>query len=145
MLQEKTIEPLGSNKPIQVDVRILCATHKNLLSLIEEGQFRQDLYYRLTGALIQLPALRNRKSDIPFLSNHFLKMQLPQAKFSDGARNVLQAHLWPGNVRELEQVISRAALLNENGLIESSDLEIQEINLPQEDALFSWNERGFFG
>src|SRR5579862_5219695 len=123
VIQEKEFTPLGSNEVIKVDVRILAATNADLRKLVEEGRFREDLYYRLNVINIVLPPLRERKEDIPLLIQHFLeKFSKENEKFLDSnARSILRFepeamqllldHTWPGNVRELENVVERAVVL----------------------------------
>ena len=123
VLQEKEFTPLGSTDPIRVDVRILAATNADLAQLVKEGKFREDLYYRLNVINIALPALRDRKEDIPLLVNHFFTYYCKEnGKFLDSsgssilhflpeAMQVLMEHNWPGNVRELENVAERAVVL----------------------------------
>ncbi|MBY0505656.1 MAG: sigma-54 dependent transcriptional regulator [Bryobacteraceae bacterium] len=123
VIQEKEFMPLGSNETIKVDVRIVAATNAELRRLVEEGKFREDLFYRLNVIPIQLPPLRDRKEDIPPLVEHFFnvycreneKMLGPngksQLRFDPEAMQVLIDHNWPGNVRELENVVERAVVL----------------------------------
>ena len=123
VIQEKEFAPLGSNDTIKVDVRILAATNADLRRLVEEGRFREDLYYRLNVINIILPPLRERKEDIPLLVEHFFtkycreneKFLEPSGKsvlkFQTEAMQVLLEHNWPGNVRELENVVERAVVL----------------------------------
>jgi len=124
VLQDKEFTPLGSTDPIRVDVRILAATNADLAQLVKEGKFREDLYYRLNVINISLPPLRERKEDIPLLTDHFFthycrennKYLDPNTKrsvlrFQPEAMQVLMEHSWPGNVRELENVVERAVVL----------------------------------
>jgi transcriptional regulator with GAF, ATPase, and Fis domain len=123
VIQEKEFTPLGSTDPIRVDVRIVAATNADLAQLVKEGKFREDLYYRLNVINIALPALRDRKEDIPLLAGHFFtyycrendKFLDPTGKsilhFQPEALQVLMEHSWPGNVRELENVVERAVVL----------------------------------
>src|SRR5580704_76228 len=123
VIQEKEFTPLGATDPIKVDVRILAATNADLLQLVKEGKFREDLYYRLNVINIALPALRERKEDIPPLAEHFFTYYCrDNNKFLDSAgksilhfqpeaMQVLMEHNWPGNVRELENVVERAVVL----------------------------------
>src|SRR4051794_11791512 len=123
VIQEKEFTPLGSTDPIRVDVRILAATNADLAQLVKEGKFREDLYYRLNVINIALPALRDRKEDIPLLAGHFFTYYCREnEKFLDSAGKsilhfqpealqVLMEHNWPGNVRELENVVERAVVL----------------------------------
>ncbi len=123
VIQEKEFIPLGATDPIKVDVRILAATNADLYQLVKEGKFREDLYYRLNVINIALPALRERREDIPLLAEHFFtyycrennKFLEPSGKsllqFQPEAMQVLMEHAWPGNVRELENVVERAVVL----------------------------------
>jgi DNA-binding NtrC family response regulator len=123
VIQEKEFTPLGSTDPVKVDVRILAATNADLLQLVKEGRFREDLYYRLNVINIALPPLRERKEDIPALAGHFFNHYCKENnKFLDlsgrstlhfeaEALQLLMEHAWPGNVRELENVVERAVVL----------------------------------
>src|SRR5262249_39847658 len=122
-IQEKEFIPIGSTDPVRVDVRILAATNADLKKLVDEGNFREDLYYRLNVINIALPPLRDRKEDIPALVTHFFtKYCRENEKFLDSqaisllyfqpeAMQILMEHNWPGNVRELENVVERAVVL----------------------------------
>jgi Nif-specific regulatory protein len=126
-IQEREIEPLGSEVKVKIDIRIISATNKNLDKLIKESKFREDLYYRLNVVEIKLPPLRERKDDIPLLVNHFLEKYAERDKkqmqgISQEALRLLQSYNWPGNVRELENVIERAVVLCRSRTIEVSDL-----------------------
>jgi nitrogen regulation protein NR(I) len=116
VLQEKCLERVGGKETIPVDVRVLAATHQDLETAIRQKQFREDLYYRLSVVVIQLPALRQRREDIPDLVRHFLKRHGPELgnpnpSIHPEAMDFLQGHNWPGNVRELENVVRKAVLL----------------------------------
>ncbi|MFZ5517620.1 MAG: sigma-54-dependent transcriptional regulator [Candidatus Zhuqueibacterota bacterium] len=129
VLQEKEFERVGSEETIQVDVRILAATNKNLSDLVQQGTFREDLYYRLHIIPIYLPALRERTSDIPILIDFFLarfrsEFKRQHISISRDAVEKLVSYRWPGNVRELENVIERAFVLCDGDAIRSSDLPI---------------------
>lgn len=126
ILQERTFERVGGNKPIKTDVRIITATHKNLLESIQEGTFREDLYYRLNVFPIEIPPLRDRKEDIMELVRNFIvQFSGPEKntlQFSSDAINFLENYEWPGNVRELSNLIERLMLLYANKMVEISDL-----------------------
>jgi len=127
VLQEKEIERVGDNQPIPVDVRIICATHRNLREMIENDRFREDLYYRISVIPIHLPPLRERREDIPKLIGNFihriqLKNGAPNTTMSAAAMEILNAYPWPGNVRELMNVIEFAFVLCPNGVIEPHHL-----------------------
>jgi transcriptional regulator with GAF, ATPase, and Fis domain len=113
VLQECTFERLGGEKSVTVDVRVIAATNRDIQALIDESEFRADLYYRLNGFTMELPRLRDRPTDVPILVIHFLKKHGygPAIGISNGAVQALQKYPWPGNVRELENVTRRAALL----------------------------------
>ena len=126
-LQERECYPLGSNDPVAFDVRVLCATNKDLDKESREGRFREELLYRINVITIQLPALRERTDDIALLANHFLrKYEKPLGRsamrFSKGAMRLLIGYPWPGNVRELENTVERAAILAETDVIHAHDL-----------------------
>ena len=126
-LQERECYPLGSNDPVSFDVRVLCATNKDLERESREGRFREELLYRINVITIQLPALRERTDDIALLANHFLrKYEKPLGRsamrFSKGAMRLLIGYPWPGNVRELENTVERAAILAETDVIHAHDL-----------------------
>lgn len=123
-IQERKIEPIGSEKSVSIDMRIISATHQDLQANCKSGKFRQDLYFRLEGASIKLPSLRERKMDIPLLARLFVEQAGAKISFSNEALTALERHPWPGNVRELQQVITRAALLSEHGEIRPDDLEL---------------------
>ncbi|MBM3892686.1 MAG: sigma-54-dependent Fis family transcriptional regulator, partial [Verrucomicrobia bacterium] len=113
VLQDLRFQRLGSTKDIQINVRIISATHEDIQKAIEHGKFRQDLFYRLNVVHISLPTLRERPDDIPLLADHFLKkhaarMQKPVRSIAPQAMEQLLTHAWPGNVRELENAIQRA-------------------------------------
>ncbi len=126
-LQERECYPLGSNEPVKFDVRVLCATNKDLAKEVSEGRFREELLYRINVITIRLPALRERKEDITLLGNHFLRkyeksLGRSPMRFSKGAMRLLMNYRWPGNVRELENTIERAAILAETDVIHTHDL-----------------------
>src|SRR5579872_312543 len=120
VLQEGKVRPIGSTEESDVDVRIIAATNKNFEKEISEGRFREDLYYRLSVIPIQLPALRERRDDIPLLARHFLEtfrksMEKPVTSISPEAMSRLESYDWPGNVRELENTMERAVALETTG------------------------------
>jgi Nif-specific regulatory protein len=127
ILQEKNFERVGGNVTIQVDIRVLAATNRNLQKMVENGSFREDLYYRLNVFPITIPPLRERGNDIVALADHFVQhfsteMGVSVNRISTPALNMLICYQWPGNVRELENVIERAMLLVENGVIHGYNL-----------------------
>ena len=145
VLQHKKIVRLGTNEPIDVDVRILCATNSNLEAMVREGKFREDLLYRINTVEINVPPLIERKEDIPLLAEYYLKKlsvryHKPDLRFSSEAIASLQNAPWPGNVRELQHAIERAVILSEgtqlraedfgsNAKTSGSDFNFDELNL----------------
>lgn len=125
-IQEKEIKPVGSTERVSISTRVIAATNRNLESAIREGKFRQDLYFRLNVVQIKLPALRERKTDIPLLVNYFLEKfaegDRPTRTISEDAMTQLLAYEWPGNVRELENVIERAVALGSGPILHVGDL-----------------------
>ena len=127
VIQEREIDKIGYPQPIKVNVRIIAATHRNLRTMVEDNQFREDLFYRLSVVTINLPPLRERKEDIPLLVEHFLKKhcgryQIPLIVVSDEALDALAQHNWPGNVRELENVIEHLVVLGKGEVIKPEHL-----------------------
>jgi DNA-binding NtrC family response regulator len=118
VLQERSFERLGSNGTINVNIRLICATNRNLAEMVQQGKFREDLYYRLNVVQMHLPPLRERRDDIPLLAQHFLQDAAQQFKkkakrFSQPALHALEEYGWPGNVRELVNAVQRAVVLSE--------------------------------
>jgi transcriptional regulator with PAS, ATPase and Fis domain len=128
-LQEHEIRPVGSTQPVPIDVRVIAATNRDLEAGVRAGTFRQDLYFRLNVIQIRLPALRERKADIPLLVGYFLKNfsepLKPVREISDDALRRLMAHDWPGNVRELENVIECAVALGSEPIVRVPDLPLR--------------------
>jgi two-component system response regulator HydG len=145
VLQNKTITKLGTNHPIPVNVRFICATNSKLKTLVQEGKFREDLYYRINTVEINVPPLCERQEDLPMLTDYFLKKfktkyEKEDRTIPDAVMATLQKHRWPGNVRELQHAIERAIILSENrqltladfGVIRnenSGDLVFDQLNL----------------
>ena len=131
VLQEKSIRPVGAQQEIATDVRIISASHKNLAKLVEQGQFRQDLYYRINVIGIHTPPLQERRDDIPLLAEHILarlsREQQRSLQIDDAALRRLREYAFPGNVRELENILERAAALADGDRIEAGDLQLPEI------------------
>jgi two-component system nitrogen regulation response regulator GlnG len=130
-LQERTIERVGGNESIRIDVRVLAATHRDLEAMMKEGSFREDLYYRLNVVAINLPPLRERRRDIPLLVEHFLAKYAPQLGdrgVAPEALDRLVGHDWPGNVRELENVVQRAMVMASSGVILPEHLPIGPVS-----------------
>jgi DNA-binding NtrC family response regulator len=129
-LQERTVRPVGGSQEIHLDVRVVSATHQDLTTMVAEGRFREDLYYRLAVIPLRLPSLRERGEDITILAMHFLERAAASLGkdlkgFDDEARAWLLGHRWPGNVRELENIVERAATLASGPLLGLGDLHIE--------------------
>jgi DNA-binding NtrC family response regulator len=125
-VQERTIERLGSNVPIKVDLRLITATARNLEEAVSEGRFREDLYYRLNVVTITLPPLRERRQDIPLLVDFFLRRSGRPVTITPGALQKLCGYHWPGNVRELENTVERARVLAPGGIIDDAEIQLQQ-------------------
>ena len=125
-LQEGTIERLGSNRQLSVDIRVVAATNRDPMQAIKEGKLREDLYYRLNVFRIDLPPLRDRLSDIKILAAHFLKKR--NVSIDENAASLLENYAWPGNIRELENVLERAAIVCSGPLIRAENLPVDMIN-----------------
>jgi two-component system response regulator PilR (NtrC family) len=130
-IQEKAVRPVGSATEVPIDVRILCATHKNLAKLVDEGKFRQDLFYRLNVIELHVPPLRERIEDIPQLTEHILRKLTEQAGvdvpvLAPDALDALGRYAFPGNVRELENILERALTLCEANTIRARDLKLPQ-------------------
>ncbi|HEX9144719.1 MAG TPA: sigma-54 dependent transcriptional regulator [Candidatus Binatia bacterium] len=139
ILEDKEVRPLGSNKTIKVDVQLLSASNRDLAQLIQEGAFRQDLYYRLNVIRLELPPLRDRPEDIPLLSDHFLEKfaktsKRPVSGIDKDALTALMRYHWPGNVRELEHVLERAVLLGNRSMIGLEDLPASCVSVDAQNA-----------
>ncbi len=136
VLQEHEVKRVGSQKSVQVDVRMIAATNKDLKAMIREGTFREDLYYRIKVVTIRLPPLRERKDDIPRLAEYFLRRyatdnRKPVTSISDAAMEMLSKYSWPGNIRELENVVERAVVLSNQSVLTTDDLPA-EIRYPHD-------------
>jgi Response regulator containing CheY-like receiver, AAA-type ATPase, and DNA-binding domains len=130
-IQEKAVRPIGGRDEIPVDVRILSATHKNLGQLVEQGQFRQDLFYRINVIELRVPPLRERRGDVPLLSAFILKALAGKSgdsvgQLSPAARDALEAYDFPGNVRELENILERAMAMCDGTVIDALDLMLPQ-------------------
>jgi len=130
VLQEQTFEPLGDSKPKKVDIRVVSATNANLQQMVQDKTFREDLFYRINLITIHLPALRERKEDIPLLANYFAKKQceangLPPVEISQEANDYLASLPFPGNIRELKNLVERTILVSANNPLQASDFEQQ--------------------
>ena len=143
-LQEHEFRPVGGKEIIRVDVRVISATNRSIRSLIKEGRFREDLFYRVNVITITLPPLQERKEDIPLLTDHFLERitgetGLPRKEFSPGAMALLMGYDWPGNIRELENIVQRAVALSDELRIEGSDLpdRVRHVMITEEPPRYS--------
>ncbi|GLS89413.1 sigma-54-dependent Fis family transcriptional regulator [Psychromonas marina] len=163
VLQERTFERVGGTKSLQADVRVIAATHRNLEALIEKGEFREDLYYRLNVFPIEKPALRERQEDIPLLLQELLSRHEVDHKatlrFTQRALDSLMQHNWPGNVRELSNLLERLLILHANKIIDLNDLpikyryldaqgeEVEQIQFSEEQELLAERDAlsGMFG
>jgi DNA-binding NtrC family response regulator len=138
-LQERELERVGGNETVRVDTRVVAATNRDLRVLVEDGKFREDLYYRLNVVRIDVPPLRARPSDIPMLAEHFLARFAEENEadvqgFAEASLQLMLDYPWPGNVRELMNVIEQAVVLASGPLVEPTDLPIRPVTKPQ-DAL----------
>ena len=128
-LQERVIDRVGSTKPVPVDVRVVCATHRNVQQLIESGDFREDLYYRISEITLDVPALRDRDGDSLVIAQSLLKslgkqMERPNLAFSEDAISAITSYAWPGNVREMINKVKRATIMADGKRVTASDLEL---------------------
>jgi len=129
-LQSRKITRIGSNRKISVDIRLICATNRDLNRMVQEGKFREDLLYRINTIVIDVPPLRDRVDDIPILANHFLKYYCEkynrdQMKFNTHALEKLSHHSWPGNVRELRHAVEKAVIMSDSSVLLPSDFEFR--------------------
>jgi DNA-binding NtrC family response regulator len=136
VLQERELERLGSNVTRHIDVRLVAATNQDLRAALEQGTFREDLYYRLNVVPLNIPPLRERKQDIPFLANHFLQKLGPDTGcrvegITDAAMEKLVAYHWPGNVRELENVIERSLVMATGTELDGADIKLESAPRPR--------------
>ncbi len=138
-LQNKEFKRLGENIIRHADVRILAATNQDLTKLIKEEKFREDLYYRLNVVRIVVPPLRDRKSDIPLLVNHFLQKENPTMEISSAALKKLMDYNWPGNVRQLENIIKRACILATDHIIDADDIQFDDFEIETSNNLLPKN------
>ena len=135
-LETRSFERLGSSKPIQVDVRLVCATNRNLTEMAKRGEFREDLLYRLNVITIYLPPLRERREDLPVLINHYIdsfaeENELPPIDLTEGAINVLREYRWPGNIRELRNFCENTVVLKRGDELTKYDLDPKYQNQAQ--------------
>ena len=144
VIQEKAVRPVGGQKEVTVDVRILSATHKDLANLVKEGKFRQDLFYRINVIELHVPSLREHPEDIPLLAKYLLEklsssIDGAHIDISEAALNKLHDYPFPGNVRELENILERAMTLCDGDMIQPSDLKLPEISSDELAALDNAN------
>jgi transcriptional regulator with GAF, ATPase, and Fis domain len=137
-IQKQEITPIGSNKPISIDIRLITATNKNLDELIKEGLFREDLFYRINTVQIELPPLRKRKDDIIPIAEYYLKFYTtkydkPTLKISNKASESLLNYSWPGNIRELRHAMEKAVILSND-----TTLKPEDFMLRQEEKASDW-------
>ena len=128
VIQEKTVRPVGAQTEEKVDVRILSATHRNLAQMVADGEFREDLFYRINVIELHVPALRDRGEDVLFLADQILHGLDETATLTESARTALLAYAFPGNVRELENMLERAVTLCNSGRITAADLHMRRID-----------------
>ena len=129
-LETRSVERLGSHKPIALDLRLVCATNRDLRQMVAEGKFREDLFYRLSVVPLRLPPLRERRDDIPLVLTHYLKKfasenNTPEAKLSSAALTTLVQYAWPGNIRELRNTCENLAVLRAGKTVEVADLDVR--------------------
>jgi two-component system response regulator AtoC len=147
VLQEREFEPLGSERTVKVDVRVIAATNRDLRKLVSEGQFLEDLYYRLNVIPISVPPLRERREDVPTLVEHFIRTHAvragkPVTGIAPAALAVLVDAPWPGNVRELENAVERAVVLSRNTVLQLDDVTLVSPRREASDRLPSLNLKG---
>ena len=147
VLQERSFERLGSNAPVPLDVRVICATNRSLEQMVQAGTLRQDLYFRISVLKIELPPLRDRTDDIPVLAEYFLRtFASAHGKcirgMSPGFLNALASHTWPGNVRELQNVVERSVVLTDGQRLGIEDLpaEVSRLAVPSEPSRGAFQE-----
>lgn len=129
VVQRRYVQRVGSNTPTTVDIRLVCATNKNLQKMVADGSFREDLLYRINTIQLELPPLRNRRDDIPLLADSFLKCYAKRygkdiCRFSQEAMEALKSNAWPGNIRQLRHAVEKAVIITDNAVIGSADLQL---------------------
>ncbi|WP_417377839.1 sigma-54-dependent transcriptional regulator [Gimesia sp.] len=149
VLEDRKIARLGTNEEISLNVRLVAATNADLLEMVKKGSFRQDLYYRLSVVKIELPPLRERRGDIPLLTDHFLKelssqYNKPYDGVSRAARRALMSYDWPGNIRQLKNAAERMLVLDTDGILDLDDLpeEIVPVSGPEGDSSYTSDRSG---
>jgi DNA-binding NtrC family response regulator len=134
VLERGEIQPIGSDAAVRVDVRVVCATHRDLAQMVSEGRFREDLFYRLCGVLVKIPRLSERPEDVLPLTSRLLMAVAPGSRIDPQAAKKLAAHSWPGNVRELKNTVERAAMLSVDGIIRDQDVQFHTAAAPRSTA-----------
>jgi transcriptional regulator with GAF, ATPase, and Fis domain len=140
VLQEREIEPLGSERTEKIDVRVIAATNRDLRQMVSDGKFQEDLFYRLNVIPIEIPPLRERRDDIPALVEHFVRKHAQRTgrrveRIDDGVQAALQQYDWPGNVRELENTIERAVVLSPGPVVTARAVSVLSAATPQSTGL----------
>lgn len=141
ILESRKVIRIGSNKPADIDIRLICASNTPIQEMVKENRFRQDLLYRINTIEIKLPSLRERKKDIPLLAEHFLyqyskKYKKEIAKLSDGTFKKLQSYGWPGNVRELQHAVERAVIMTDHNVLQPEDFLLTALDSDEEKMIF---------
>jgi serine/threonine-protein kinase PknK len=136
VLQERELRPLGATRTVSLDLRLVCATHRDLSAEVEAGRFREDLYYRVAVVSLRMPPLRERMEDLPELCQAILSRvarttNRPAATLEPAALRALAGQRWPGNVRELENALTRASVLCSDGRITAADLDLSAQRAPR--------------
>ena len=149
-LETRTFERLGSSKPIKVDIRLVCATNRNLEAMVQRGEFREDLLYRLNVIRIHLPALKDRKEDIPLLIQHYIRVfseenSLSELQINQASMDILTHYTWPGNIRELRNFCENSVILKQGQELLPSDLEVKYLQKASEASMQSGVHSGDFG
>ncbi len=139
-LQERSVDRVGSVKPVPVDVRVVCATHRDVRQLIDSGEFREDLYYRISEITLDVPALRERQGDALVIARSLLQslsrqLERPNLSFSDDAVRAINSYNWPGNVREMINKVKRATIMAEGKRVTAADLELNDDSEPAANQL----------
>ncbi|MEA3478039.1 MAG: sigma-54 dependent transcriptional regulator [Bacteroidota bacterium] len=144
VLQNRTVVRLGTNKPIPIDVRLICATNMPLYQMVNENKFRQDLLYRINTVEVNIPPLRERIEDLPLLVDHFLniycqKYKMPLKRVNTSTFRRLEKHAWPGNIRELQHAVERAVIMSESNILEPDDFFLSKVEGDHSDAVHTSN------
>jgi transcriptional regulator with PAS, ATPase and Fis domain len=144
VLQNRTVIRIGTNKEIPIDVRLICATNMPLYQMVKENKFRQDLLYRINTVELQVPPLRDRVEDIPFLVDHFLeiyckKYKIPMKRVGEATVNRLKKHQWPGNIRELQHAVERSVIMSDSNILQPHDFFLSTAEEEREEMLDSHN------